>query len=119
LRSRPVVTGLRLINSPPPFRNSASDDGFALVDRTIHNCDLFEIPVPQGILDIGMKDVIRVGKDGYVDAPTKPGLGYDVDWETIGSLRCASVDGMRSETDTGIATGGWISTTTFRPRSTG
>jgi L-alanine-DL-glutamate epimerase-like enolase superfamily enzyme len=49
----------------------------------IHNCDLFEIPVPQGILDIGMKDVIRVGKDGYVEAPTKPGLGYDVDWDAI------------------------------------
>jgi L-alanine-DL-glutamate epimerase-like enolase superfamily enzyme len=52
----------------------------------IHNCDLFEIPVPEGILDIGMKDVIRVGKDGYVDAPTKPGLGYDVDWEKIRAL---------------------------------
>jgi len=52
----------------------------------IHNCDLFEIPVPQGILDIGMKDVIRVEKDGYVKAPTKPGLGYDVDWEAIRKL---------------------------------
>jgi L-alanine-DL-glutamate epimerase-like enolase superfamily enzyme len=47
---------------------------------------LFEIPVPQDILDIGMKDVIRVGKDGYVDAPTKPGLGYDIDCEAIGKL---------------------------------
>jgi L-alanine-DL-glutamate epimerase-like enolase superfamily enzyme len=42
--------------------------------------------VPQGILDIGMKDVIRVGKDGYVDAPTKPGLGYAVDWDAIKKL---------------------------------
>ncbi|MEO7938748.1 MAG: enolase C-terminal domain-like protein [Burkholderiaceae bacterium] len=52
----------------------------------IHNCDLFEVPVPEGILDIGMKDVIRVTKDGFVEAPTKPGLGYDVDWEQIKSL---------------------------------
>jgi L-alanine-DL-glutamate epimerase-like enolase superfamily enzyme len=52
----------------------------------IHNCDLLEIPVPEGVLDIGMKDVIRVGKDGYVDAPTKPGLGYDVDWDSIKTL---------------------------------
>ncbi|MFO1321783.1 MAG: enolase C-terminal domain-like protein [Burkholderiales bacterium] len=52
----------------------------------IHNCDLFEIPVPQGILDIGMKDVIRVGADGWVDAPTRPGLGYDVDWDAIDKL---------------------------------
>ncbi|HSV78124.1 MAG TPA: mandelate racemase/muconate lactonizing enzyme family protein [Ramlibacter sp.] len=56
------------------------------VMMAMHNCDLFEIPVPQGVLDLGMKDVIRVGKDGYVDAPTKPGLGYDIDWDQIKSL---------------------------------
>ena len=52
----------------------------------IHNCDLFELPVPEGILDIGMKDVIRVTKDGFVEAPTKPGLGYEVDWDKIKEL---------------------------------
>jgi len=52
----------------------------------IHNCDLFEIPVPQGILDVGMKDVIRCTSDGYVEAPTKPGLGYDIDWDAIQKL---------------------------------
>lgn len=52
----------------------------------IHNCDLFEIPVPQGILDVGMKDVIRVEADGFTNAPTKPGLGYDVDWDEIRKL---------------------------------
>jgi L-alanine-DL-glutamate epimerase-like enolase superfamily enzyme len=57
----------------------------------IHNCDLFEIPVPQGILDVGMKDVIRVEADGYMSAPTKPGLGYDVDWEQIKTLTIKEV----------------------------
>jgi L-alanine-DL-glutamate epimerase-like enolase superfamily enzyme len=52
----------------------------------IHNCDFLEIPVPQGILDLGMQDVIRCGKDGWVDAPTKPGLGYEVDWAQIQRL---------------------------------
>ncbi|VTU33619.1 L-Ala-D/L-Glu epimerase [Variovorax sp. SRS16] len=52
----------------------------------IHNCDLFELPVPQGILDVGMKDTIRVTKDGMVEAPTKPGLGYDIDWDAIKKL---------------------------------
>ncbi|WP_213957843.1 mandelate racemase/muconate lactonizing enzyme family protein [Variovorax sp. dw_954] len=52
----------------------------------IHNCDLFEIPVPQGILDVGMTDVIRCTSDGYVEAPTKPGLGYDIDWDAIKTL---------------------------------
>lgn len=52
----------------------------------IHNCDLVELPVPQGILDLGMSDVIRVGPDGYVEAPTKAGLGYDIDWDEIDKL---------------------------------
>ncbi len=52
----------------------------------IHNCDFFEIPVPQGILDIGMKDVIRCEPDGWVSAPTRPGLGYDVDWDSVEKL---------------------------------
>jgi len=49
---------------------------------SIKNCDFFESPVPQGFLDAGMKDVIRVQKDGYVYAPKKPGLG----WKSIGTL---------------------------------
>jgi len=57
----------------------------------IHNCDLFEIPVPQGILDIGMKDVIRVESDGWITAPTKPGLGYDIDRDAIEHLTIRSL----------------------------
>ena len=56
------------------------------VHLAMRNCDFVEIPVPQGIFDIGMKDVIRVAKDGYVYAPTKPGLGYDIDWEAVEQL---------------------------------
>jgi L-alanine-DL-glutamate epimerase-like enolase superfamily enzyme len=52
----------------------------------IHNCDFFELPVPQGILDDGMADVIRVTADGFVDAPVKPGLGYDLDWDAVDHL---------------------------------
>lgn len=52
----------------------------------IHNCDLVELPVPQGILDHGMADVLRVQADGTVPAPTKPGLGYEVDWDAIDDL---------------------------------
>jgi len=52
----------------------------------INNCDFFELPIPEGIFDLGMKDVIRIDKDGYVRAPKKPGLGYDIDWEDIKKL---------------------------------
>lgn len=51
-----------------------------------HHCDFLELPVPLGVLDQGMKDVIRPNPDGYVDAPTKPGLGYDVDLDAIDDL---------------------------------
>jgi L-alanine-DL-glutamate epimerase-like enolase superfamily enzyme len=49
----------------------------------IRNCDFFETPVPEGIFDIGTKDLIRIDKQGYVHAPKKPGLGIDVDWDYI------------------------------------
>lgn len=52
----------------------------------IHNCDLVELPVPTGILDFGMKDTLRVDCAGYVHAPTKPGLGYEVDLDEMDNL---------------------------------
>ena len=30
-----------------------------------------------------MKDVLRTGRDGYMYAPTKPGLGMEVNWEQM------------------------------------
>jgi L-alanine-DL-glutamate epimerase-like enolase superfamily enzyme len=50
---------------------------------SIRNCDSFESNVPEGIFDAGMKEVIRVQKDGYVYAPAKPGLGLEIDWDYI------------------------------------
>jgi L-alanine-DL-glutamate epimerase-like enolase superfamily enzyme len=48
------------------------------------NCEFFEQSVPEGVFDEYMfpgllKNPIRIDKDGYVHAPTKPGLGYDMD----------------------------------------
>lgn len=47
------------------------------------NCEFFEMPYPQATLDWGMKDVIEVDAEGYVNAPTAPGLGFEVDWDMI------------------------------------
>jgi len=52
----------------------------------MHNCDLVELPVPRGVLDHGMSDVMWIDADGYVSAPTKPGLGYDLDEDAIADL---------------------------------
>jgi L-alanine-DL-glutamate epimerase-like enolase superfamily enzyme len=44
----------------------------------------FEMTVPQGSSDRPyMKDKFRVNPDGYVYAPTKPGLGYEIDRDAM------------------------------------
>jgi L-alanine-DL-glutamate epimerase-like enolase superfamily enzyme len=64
-------------------------------DHAVHfHCELampnnvwFEMTVPQGIGDRPyIKDKIRIAKDGYVDAPTKPGLGYEIDRDVLDRL---------------------------------
>jgi L-alanine-DL-glutamate epimerase-like enolase superfamily enzyme len=57
-------------------------------DHAVHfHCELampnnvwFEMTQPQGLSDRPyIKDAIRIDKEGYVPAPTKPGLGYELD----------------------------------------
>jgi L-alanine-DL-glutamate epimerase-like enolase superfamily enzyme len=44
----------------------------------------FEMTAPQGAADRPyMKDKFRIESDGYVHAPTKPGLGYEVDRDAL------------------------------------
>jgi L-alanine-DL-glutamate epimerase-like enolase superfamily enzyme len=65
------------------------------LDHAVHfHCELampndvwFEMTVPQGVYDHAyMKDRIRVEKDGYVYAPVKPGLGYEIDRAKLDNL---------------------------------
>jgi len=52
----------------------------------VKNCALFELPIHHGALgcwDVGTTDVIRIDEEGYVNAPTKPGLGIDIDWNQV------------------------------------
>ncbi len=62
------------------------------LDHAVHfHCELalpnstwFEMTQPQGITDQPyFKDRIRIDKDGYVPAPTKPGLGYELDRDAM------------------------------------
>jgi L-alanine-DL-glutamate epimerase-like enolase superfamily enzyme len=50
---------------------------------SVSNSEYFELPVPPGMIDFGMIDVIRADEHGRINAPTKPGLGYDVDWDVV------------------------------------
>lgn len=51
------------------------------------NSFMFEMPYPQGWLEPPyMKDRIRITKDGYVDAPSKAGLGYEIDRNALDNM---------------------------------
>ncbi len=54
---------------------------------SVNNCDFFELIVPQDIFQYGMAEDITVGRDGRVHAPSKPGLGFEVDRELIKKRR--------------------------------
>jgi L-alanine-DL-glutamate epimerase-like enolase superfamily enzyme len=65
------------------------------LDHAVHfHCELampnnvwFEMTQPQGITDQPyFKDKIRIDKDGYVPAPTKPGLGYELDRDVLDKM---------------------------------
>jgi len=65
------------------------------LDHAVHfHCELampnnvwFEMTLPQGSSDRPyIKDKIRIDKDGYVHAPVKPGLGYEIDFNVVDNL---------------------------------
>ena len=63
-----------------------------LLDHAVHfHCELampnnvwFEMTQPMGSTDRPyFKDELRIDKDGYVPAPRKPGLGYEIDYNAL------------------------------------
>ena len=49
----------------------------------VANCTYYELPLPLDVYEYGMLDRIRIGPDGFVEAPTAPGLGYAIDWPVM------------------------------------
>jgi L-alanine-DL-glutamate epimerase-like enolase superfamily enzyme len=47
------------------------------------NSDFFEMLLPHDLEAYGLTGNIVVDADGFVHAPTGPGLGYEIDWELI------------------------------------
>lgn len=56
------------------------------------NCDYFELPFPNEPWEFGIVNPIRPDSRGMVRAPATPGLGIEIDWETIESATIASVN---------------------------
>lgn len=55
------------------------------------NATYYEQPVPYEAYEYGMNDVLRTGEDGYVRAPSGPGLGVGVDWKAMASATIHNV----------------------------
>jgi L-alanine-DL-glutamate epimerase-like enolase superfamily enzyme len=49
----------------------------------IRNCDYFEVLVPETSYRYGLKHYADIDPQGYVHAPSGPGLGVDIDWDYI------------------------------------
>ncbi|MFC7542263.1 enolase C-terminal domain-like protein [Siccirubricoccus deserti] len=58
----------------------------------IRNTTYFEVLLPDGAHKYGLAQDIVVGKDGLVHAPTKPGLGAEIDFELIGRKQIAVLE---------------------------
>jgi L-alanine-DL-glutamate epimerase-like enolase superfamily enzyme len=74
--------------------NAMNNVATAHVAMAIRNCDWFEVITcnATGVHDLehlsyGLATPIEIDADGFVHAPTRPGLGFDVDWELIDSAR--------------------------------
>ena len=58
----------------------------------IGNTDFFEMEMSEGILDTPMRDSIALDGDGWVTILTKPGLGFDIDWERMDKLTLTFIE---------------------------
>ncbi len=97
LRGDVLVTGgitplLRLAHLADGFRmkceihhgsNSLGNAANLNVSMAITNCDYYEVFPATGANKYGLVEDIEVDNKGLVHAPTKPGLGYDIDWALV------------------------------------
>ena len=53
------------------------------VECAIKNCEFYELFWPREFR-YGLKEYPVVDKEGYIHVPQKPGLGVEIDWESLG-----------------------------------
>jgi len=63
--------------------NSLNNVANLHVTMAINNCDYYEVFPATGANKYGLVEDIEVDEKGFVYAPTKPGLGYEIDWPLI------------------------------------
>lgn len=53
----------------------------------MNNADFYEHVVPEEWHQFGLVEDLKVDAEGFVHAPEKPGLDFEVDWRLIRSLK--------------------------------
>ena len=66
------------------------------VIMSIPNCDFYEYWLPLAAHQWGVQEEITVNDRGVLDAPMKPGLGYDLDEEWIASHKVVTLEASKS-----------------------
>lgn len=59
---------------------------------SVSNCDFYEYWMPQAAHQFGLVEDIKLNARGVVEAPTLPGLGYELDWDWINANRIATLE---------------------------
>ncbi len=63
--------------------NSLNNVANLHVTMAIPNCDYYEVFPSHGANKFGLVEDIEVDDQGWVYAPTQPGLGYEIDWDLV------------------------------------
>ncbi|MBI4639796.1 MAG: mandelate racemase [Candidatus Tectomicrobia bacterium] len=63
--------------------NSLNNVANLHVTMAVNNCDYYEMLLPRGAQEYGLVEEVKVDSQGYVHAPEKPGLGYEIDWDLV------------------------------------
>ena len=71
--------------------NSLNNVANLHITMAVPNCEYFEVLQPDAAQKHGLVQDIEVDSSGLVHAPTKPGLGYEIDWEVINRNKVAEL----------------------------
>jgi L-alanine-DL-glutamate epimerase-like enolase superfamily enzyme len=63
--------------------NSLNNVANLHLTMAIPNCEYFEVLLPDEAQKRGLVQDIEIDAEGFIHAPTAPGLGYEIDWELI------------------------------------
>ena len=59
---------------------------------SVANCDFFEYWMPQAAHQFGLVDDVVLNERGVIEAPEKPGLGHELDWDFLAAHKVATLE---------------------------